>query len=128
MVGPREEGDRARLLGVLPDRSSDLAGPGTLENLIDAGYTIDPSHVYLKDATAQTEPWLSSCVMPAPTPTDPNATKFICTTIQYKSMTRQHIESLGYNIVANFGDQFSDLKGGFADTTYKIPNPMYFLP
>ncbi|HEY2878453.1 HAD family acid phosphatase [Nocardioides sp.] len=101
---------------------------GTLDNLTDAGYTIDPTHVYLKDATAQTEPWLSSCVVPAPTPTDPNATKFICTTIQYKSMTRQHIESLGYNIVANFGDQFSDLKGGFADTTYKIPNPMYFLP
>ena len=49
-------------------------------------------------------------------------------TSQYKSLTRQYIESLGYDIVATFGDQFSDLKGGFADTTYKIPNPMYFLP
>ena len=47
---------------------------------------------------------------------------------QYKSLTRQHIESLGYDIVANFGDQFSDLNGGFADQTFKIPNPMYFLP
>ena len=36
--------------------------------------------------------------------------------------------SLGYDIVANFGDQFSDLNGGFADTTFKIPNPNYFLP
>ena len=88
---------------------------GTLANLTDAGYTVDPSQVFLKDASGATEPWLSSC---APT----------CTTVQYKSLTRQHIESLGYDIVANFGDQFSDLKGGFADQTYKIPNPMYYLP
>ena len=51
-----------------------------------------------------------------------------CTHVQYKSLTRQHIESLGYDIVANLGDQFSDLDGGFADRTFKIPNPMYFLP
>ena len=51
-----------------------------------------------------------------------------CPTIQYKSGTRAYIESLGYNIVANFGDQFSDLKGGFADKTFKMPNPNYFLP
>jgi hypothetical protein len=30
--------------------------------------------------------------------------------------------------VANLGDQFSDLDGGFSDRTFKIPNPMYFLP
>ena len=89
--------------------------PGTIANLEDAGYTVDPTHVYLKDATGATEPWLSSC---APT----------CTTTQYKSLTRQHIESLGFDIVANLGDQFSDLNGGFADRTFKIPNPMYFLP
>ncbi|MGE0028992.1 MAG: HAD family acid phosphatase [Thermoleophilia bacterium] len=51
-----------------------------------------------------------------------------CSTIHYKSATREHIESLGYDIVANFGDQFSDLKGGFADRTFKLPNPNYFLP
>jgi hypothetical protein len=51
-----------------------------------------------------------------------------CTTIHYKSATRAHIESLGYEIVANFGDQFSDLEGGFADKTFKLPNPNYFLP
>jgi hypothetical protein len=56
---------------------------------------------------------------------DPNSS---CTTIHYKSATRAHIESLGYDIVANFGDQFSDLKGGFADRTFKLPNPNYFLP
>jgi len=89
--------------------------PGTLANLTSVGYDVDPANVYLKDANATTEPWLSPC---APT----------CTTTQYKSLTRQHIESLGYDIVANFGDQFSDLNGGFADQTFKVPNPMYFLP
>ena len=51
-----------------------------------------------------------------------------CTTVQYKSGTRAHIESLGYRIVANFGDQQSDLDGGHADKTFKVPNPMYFIP
>jgi predicted secreted acid phosphatase len=100
---------------------------GTLQNLTAAGYDVDPSHVFLKDTTAASEPWLSGCVVPDPA--DPSRTKFVCNTIQYKSLTRQHIEQdLGVDIVANFGDQFSDLKGGFADSTYKIPNPMYYLP
>ncbi len=87
---------------------------GTVTNLTNAGYaTPTNDHLYLKDQVNQ--PWLSSC---SPT----------CTTTQYKSLTRQHIESLGYDIVANFGDQFSDLRGGFADETFKVPNPMYFLP
>jgi predicted secreted acid phosphatase len=51
-----------------------------------------------------------------------------CTTIEYKSATRKHIESLGYDIVANLGDQYSDLKGGYADRTFKLPNPNYYLP
>jgi predicted secreted acid phosphatase len=100
---------------------------GTLQNLTDAGYDVDPSHVFLKDSTAASEPWLASCIVPDPA--NPGGTKFGCSTIQYKSLTRQHIEQdLGVDIVANFGDQFSDLKGGFADSTYKIPNPMYYLP
>jgi hypothetical protein len=51
-----------------------------------------------------------------------------CPTIQYKSGTRAYIESKGFDIVANFGDQFSDLIGGFADKTFKMPNPNYYLP
>jgi len=51
-----------------------------------------------------------------------------CPTVKYKSGVRAHIEDLGYEIVANFGDQFSDLKGGFADKTFKMPNPNYYLP
>lgn len=57
--------------------------------------------------------------------TDPNGS---CTTIHYKSATRAHIESLGYDIVANVGDQYSDLKGGHADRAFKLPNPTYYLP
>jgi len=52
-----------------------------------------------------------------------------CATIPYKSGTRAYIEeTLGYDIVADFGDQFSDLEGGFADKTFKMPNPNYYLP
>jgi predicted secreted acid phosphatase len=51
-----------------------------------------------------------------------------CATIPYKSGTRAYIESQGYDIVANFGDQFSDLLGGFGDKTFKMPNPNYYLP
>jgi predicted secreted acid phosphatase len=51
-----------------------------------------------------------------------------CTTIHYKSATRAYIESLGYDIVGNFGDQFSDLLGGYADKTFKLPNPNYTRP
>ena len=51
-----------------------------------------------------------------------------CPTIQYKSGVRAYIESQGYEIVGNFGDQFSDLLNGFADKTFKMPNPNYYLP
>ena len=51
-----------------------------------------------------------------------------CPTIQYKSGTRAYIESQGYDILADLGDQFSDLEGGFADKTFKMPNPNYYLP
>jgi predicted secreted acid phosphatase len=51
-----------------------------------------------------------------------------CPTIQYKAGTRAYIEDQGYDIVADFGDQFSDLEGGYADKTFKMPNPNYYLP
>ena len=42
---------------------------------------------------------------------DGDATK--CSTIEYKSSTRKHVEDdMGLHIIANFGDQFSDLIGG----------------
>ena len=52
----------------------------------------------------------------------------VCTTVEYKAGTRAHIEKLGYTIVGNFGDQFSDLQGGHAQHNVKLPNPTYYLP
>ena len=52
----------------------------------------------------------------------------ICATDQYKTYTRALIEALGYDIVGNFGDQYSDPSCGHADKTFKIPNPMYSIP
>jgi predicted secreted acid phosphatase len=51
-----------------------------------------------------------------------------CGTVAYKSGTRAYIESMGYDIVASFGDQYSDLNGGYADRTFKMPNTNYYLP
>jgi predicted secreted acid phosphatase len=52
-----------------------------------------------------------------------------CTTVEYKAQTRKHIEQdLGYDITLNVGDQWSDLQGGYADRTLKLPNPTYYLP
>jgi len=88
---------------------------GTEGNLAKVGYQApaDATHLYMRNRTSP----------PAYLPCEPT-----CTTIQYKSLTRAHIESLGYDIVGNFGDQFSDLEGGYADQTFKMPNPMYYLP
>lgn len=49
-------------------------------------------------------------------------------TVAYKSAARADIEQQGYEIVANIGDQYSDLAGGHADVAYKLANPFYFLP
>ncbi|RNI20708.1 hypothetical protein EFY87_14090 [Flexivirga caeni] len=51
-----------------------------------------------------------------------------CTTVEFKAGTRKHIESMGYDVALNLGDQFSDLQGGSADHTVKLPNPTYYLP
>jgi HAD superfamily, subfamily IIIB (Acid phosphatase) len=50
------------------------------------------------------------------------------TTVQYKSGARRDIESQGYRIIANIGDQYSDLAGGHATRAFKLANPFYFLP
>jgi predicted secreted acid phosphatase len=50
------------------------------------------------------------------------------TTVTYKSGARATIEQQGYRIIANVGDQYSDLAGGHEDKAFKLPNPFYFLP
>jgi acid phosphatase len=46
----------------------------------------------------------------------------------YKTAMRKKITDQGYHIVLNIGDQMSDLCGGYADRTYKLPNPYYYIP
>jgi predicted secreted acid phosphatase len=95
----------------------------TLANLAKDGYTeFTPANYYTKwtgVGASQQPPYITCAV----------AGK--CTTIEYKSQTRAHVESRSggkYDIVANFGDQFSDLIGGHAKLTVKLPNPTYYLP
>jgi hypothetical protein len=46
----------------------------------------------------------------------------------FKAPQRAAIEQHGYTIIANLGDQPSDLDGGFAERTYLLPNPFYRIP
>ena len=50
------------------------------------------------------------------------------TVIEYKSGEREKIADNGYTIIANVGDQQSDLAGGYAERAYKLPNPFYYIP
>lgn len=46
----------------------------------------------------------------------------------YKTAVRKQLSELGYNIILNIGDQYSDLRGGYAEKTFKLPDPYYFIP
>lgn len=49
--------------------------------------------------------------------------------IIYKSEMRRKLMEEGYRIWGNVGDQWSDLHGQFVgNKTFKLPNPMYFVP
>jgi predicted secreted acid phosphatase len=87
----------------------------TITDLTSAGYAEPQSgHLFLKPSAPPS--YLHCAQAPA------------CTTIEYKSGTRKYISSQGYTIVADFGDQYSDLLGGDAGHQVKLPNPMYYIP
>ena len=91
----------------------------TLGNLAKVGYTgFTAENYYTKwtGKTGSTQPGYITCA----------AAK--CTTIEYKSQTRRHVAAQGHRIVANLGDQFSDLIGGYGERQVKLPNPTYYLP
>jgi hypothetical protein len=46
----------------------------------------------------------------------------------FKAPVRAGIEAAGYTIIANMGDQPSDLAGGHAEKTFLLPNPFYRIP
>ncbi|KNA23444.1 hypothetical protein SOVF_024530 isoform A [Spinacia oleracea] len=49
--------------------------------------------------------------------------------MMYKSEIRRQLMEQGYRVWGNVGDQWSDLQGNYTgDRTFKLPNPMYFVP
>ena len=97
----------------------------TIANLTKDGY-VDAAGKPLFTAANYYTKWLSTATPPTYM-SCADLTK--CTTIEYKSGTRKYLETQkGLDIVANLGDQFSDLIGGYANATYKLPNPTYYLP
>jgi hypothetical protein len=66
------------------------------------------------------EGWAELIMRPAGT-TTPSAA-------DYKAPERAKITARGFTIIANVGDQKSDLEGGYAERIFKVPNPFYFIP
>jgi acid phosphatase len=57
----------------------------------------------------------------------PEGAKF-ASAAEFKAPERRRIEERGYTILLSMGDQESDLTGGYAQATFKLPNPVYYLP
>jgi predicted secreted acid phosphatase len=47
---------------------------------------------------------------------------------EFKTAERTKVEAEGYTIIADIGDQLSDLDGEHSGCHFKVPNPFYFLP
>nr|WP_274612898.1 S1/P1 nuclease [Bradyrhizobium brasilense] len=86
------------------EHNGEFASVWTLRNLKAAGFgTIERDHLYMRD---------------------PNATDGVS---DHKTRARIDIEGRNYTIIANIGDQQSDLINEHADMTFKVPNPFYFI-
>ena len=46
---------------------------------------------------------------------------------EYKTAERTKVEAEGYTIIANIGDQISDIEGDHSGCRFKVPNPFYFI-
>jgi predicted secreted acid phosphatase len=57
----------------------------------------------------------------------PNGSHF-ASAADFKAPVRAEIEKAGYKIVANMGDQPSDLRGGNAEKSFLLPDPFYRVP
>ena len=54
--------------------------------------------------------------------------KTFASAVDFKAPERRKLAEQGYTIILSMGDQESDLRGGYAEKTFKLPNPVYFLP
>jgi predicted secreted acid phosphatase len=57
----------------------------------------------------------------------PNGAHF-ASAVDFKMPVRIQIEQLGFTIIANMGDQPSDLLGGHAEKKFLLPDPFYRVP
>lgn len=48
------------------------------------------------------------------------------TSAQAKTEARRRLVAEGRTVIANIGDQESDLAGGFSERVFKLPNPFYY--
>jgi acid phosphatase len=48
--------------------------------------------------------------------------------VDFKAPARRRLTEQGYTVVLTMGDQESDLRGGYAERAFKLPNPVYYLP
>ena len=51
----------------------------------------------------------------------------LLTVQEYKTAERTKVEAEGYTIIANVGDQLSDVDGEHSGCRFKVPNPFYFI-
>ncbi len=117
----RPAAQEAATLGNLTKTGVDYPAPTALPTAVLGGGS---DGIFTKPAIVDYPPYLvAACAAELA-----NVPAKSCTTIHYKSATRAYLVSLGYDIVADFGDQYSDLVGGAADKTFKLPNPNYYLP
>ncbi|HJZ73172.1 MAG TPA: HAD family acid phosphatase [Vicinamibacterales bacterium] len=58
----------------------------------------------------------------------PEGAASFASAVDFKAPERRKIAERGFTILLTMGDQESDLKGGYAERTFKLPNPVYFLP
>jgi acid phosphatase len=87
------------------EHNHEMPSVWTLRNLDQAGFgTVNTDHLYMR-GTAEDGGVAS-----------------------YKASKRADVESKGFTIIANIGDQKSDLANGHAEMTFKVPNPFYFIP
>ncbi|KAG2686225.1 hypothetical protein I3760_10G166400 [Carya illinoinensis] len=90
---------------LITGRDEETMGPATIDNLNDQGF-VDYERLIMRTAAYKGQ-----------------------SAVKYKSEIRKQLVEEGYRIWGNVGDQWSDLQGEYlGNRTFKLPNPMYFVP
>lgn len=90
---------------LLSGRDEETLGPSTIENLHSQGF-MGYERLILRNGEYRGQ-----------------------SAVAFKSAIRKQLIAEGFRIRGNVGDQWSDLTGDYpGDRTFKLPNPMYFVP